>query len=140
MSVDTQMFVGLCRTPGIPSGKCVCLDEIGRLLHAGPVAWSEPGVGGLVRSLKALAGSELEVTLGVDAEDADEAMARVLGRSGLPVKLVGRWMVEALWHSHKRRRQTVVTRALCIAQVLLVADCPPRPLAAAAAGERPQGR
>ena len=132
MSVGMQIFVGLCRAPARPSGKWVCLDGAGRPVREGSVAWSRPAVGQLLDGLKVLIASGVEVTLGVDAEDGDQEVASLLGRSGLPVKAVERWMVEALWRSQKRRRQTLATRACCLAQVLLIADCPPGRLAGTA--------
>jgi hypothetical protein len=110
----------------------VCLDELGRTVGESAVAWSAAGLQRLVERLRALAAEGCEVTLAVEAEDATEEVARVLCGCGLPVKAVAGWMVEALWRAHKRRRQTVVVRAHCLAQVLLVSDCPPVGLGAPA--------
>lgn len=123
------MFVGLGRAAGAASGQWVCVDELGRAVYQGWLSWSASGVQRLLESLRAMAAaSGGEVTLGLEDGEVPEDISRALCSSGLVVKTVRRWMVEGIWRSHKRRRQTVAVRALCIAQVLWVADCPPGPL------------
>lgn len=124
------MFVGLGHAAGSASGQWVCVDELGRCVYQGALPWSASGVQRFLESLRAMAAaSGGEVTLGLEDGELAEDISRALCSSGLVVKTVSRWMVEGMWRSHKRRRQTVAVRALCIAQVLWVADCPPGPLA-----------
>ncbi len=124
-----MMFVGLGHGAGSPSGQWVCVDDLGRSIYQGWLPWSASGVQQLLESLRAMAAvSGGEVTLGLEDGEVPEDISRALCSSSLVVKTVSRWMVEGMWRSHKRRRQTVAVRALCIAQVLWVADCPPGPL------------
>lgn len=121
----TELYVGMCRASVSASGRWVCLDEIGRPVHEGALAWSAPGMRRMVELLSAAVAGGAEVTVGLPIDEAPPDMLRTLCESGLEVRAVEAWMLDALWRSQKRSRQTVVMRARCVAQVLLIACCPP---------------
>lgn len=129
-----EMYAGLCRHDGGQVARYVVLDGLGVVRQQGTVAWSASGMARLLEPLQRAAQAGVEVVLGVLSEDAaaaepeDVEVMQALGSCELSVRRVEAWMLDALWRSHKRRRHTLVMRAHCLAQVVLVATSPPRVL------------
>jgi hypothetical protein len=71
------------------------------------------------------ASEELEITIGLEAQDLDDEMQQVLLRSSHLTKTIERGVVDGLYGCVARRRQNVRLRAQCVAQLLLLADYPP---------------
>jgi hypothetical protein len=75
--------------------------------------------------MRVSATEELEITIGLEAQDLDEEMQQALLRSGHLAKTIECGVVDGLYRCVARRRQNVRLRAQCVAQLLLLADYPP---------------
>jgi hypothetical protein len=129
MGAQEQWFIGICRVGRAARG--VCLDMLGHTLTSFAVTWSTEALRRFVDTARQAAQqSDIEVVVGLEQEnlDDDPQLARALIQTGVHLLAVEQWMVEALWRSHKRRRQTTQFRAQCIAQILVISECPPRQL------------
>jgi hypothetical protein len=89
------------------------------------VAWSGEKLVQMVGRVRVGASEELEITIGLEAEDVDDTMQEALLRSGHLAKTIERGVVDGLYGCVARRRRDVRVRAQCVAQLLLLADYPP---------------
>jgi len=112
------------------------MDAMGRRIGMRSFAWSAPKVRVLLRSLLEHVPGDSAVTVGFESEDVDDEMGEAALACGANAKVIEREVVEALWQCMHRRRQTVESRALLIAQLLLLSDYPPVPLETGVRPER----
>jgi len=120
-----ELFVGIARAPGGQVARGVCIDGLGRPVGQFCVAWSGEKLVQMVGRVRLGASEELEITIGLEAEDVDEAMQEALLQSGHQAKTIERGVVDGLYGCVARRRRDVRVRAQCVAQLLLLADYPP---------------
>jgi len=123
-----ELFVGIARAPGGQVGRGVCIDGLGRPVGQFCVAWSGEKLLQMLGRVRVSASEELEITIGLEAEDVDDELQEALLRSGHLAKTIERGVVDGLYGCVARRRRDVRVRAQCVAQLLLLADYPPREL------------
>jgi hypothetical protein len=120
-----ELFVGMARAPGGQVARGVCIDGLGRPAGQFCVAWSGEKLLQMLARVRVSASEELEITIGLEAEDVDDEMRQALLRSGHLAKTIERGVLDGLYGCVARRRRDVQVRAQCIAQLLLLADYPP---------------
>lgn len=123
-----ELFVGIARAPGGQVARGVCIDGLGRPAGQFCVAWSGQKLLQMLARVRGGASEEMEITIGLEAEDVDDQMHEALLRSGHLAKTIERGVVDGLYGCVARRRRDVRVRAQCIAQLLLLADYPPQEL------------
>lgn len=123
-----ELFVGIARAPGGQVARGVCIDGLGRPAGQFCVAWSGQKLLQMLARVRSGASEEMEITIGLEAEDVDDQMHEALLRSGHLAKTIERGVVDGLYGCVARRRRDVRVRAQCIAQLLLLADYPPQEL------------
>jgi hypothetical protein len=121
-----ELFVGIARAPGGVSGRCVCVDGLGRPVQEFSLAWAPARLRHVLLWFQDDKRNQgLDVTVGVEAEDLDDEMAAVFAESPLLAKGVERGVVDGMFDCLRLKQRTVRSRARCIAQLLLLADYPP---------------
>jgi hypothetical protein len=123
-----ELFVGIARAPGGHVGRGVCIDGLGRPVGQFCVAWSAEKLLQVLARARVGASDETELTVGLEAQDVDDEMQEALRRSSHLVKTIDRRVVDGLYGCVARRRRDVRARARCVAQLLLLADSPPKEL------------
>ncbi len=123
-----ELFVGIARAPGGRIARGVAIDGLGRSVGHFCVAWSGQKLLQMLSRTCDATSEDLEITIGLEAEDVDDEMRQALLRSSYLVKTIERGVVEGLYSCVARRRRDVEVRAQCIAQLLLLADYPPQEL------------
>jgi hypothetical protein len=126
--VEDERFVGIARAPGGTVGRCVCIDSFGRPVGEFSFAWSAEKLRPIVSWFLHEARQNVEVMVGVVADELDDEMVDLLVQSDLDVREVRQWLVNSMWRCLPRKKHTIRLRAYCIAQFLLLVDYTPEVL------------
>jgi hypothetical protein len=123
-----ELFVGIARAPRGAYGRCVCIDGLGRSVEASCFAWTPARLSELMRWLVAQEERGISVTVGVMVEDLDAETSALLRGGPIVIKGLERAVVDAMEEMLRRKQRTLGMRARCVAQMLLLADYPPKSL------------
>jgi hypothetical protein len=128
-----ERFFGLVKCPGGQLGHCVSIDGLGQQSDAAIISWSAERLRQLLGVFKHYLAThdDLDITVAVVAGEMDDEMITVLLKSDLDVRVLQPRVVDAMWRCMHRKKHTGRMRALCVAQLLLLADWPPVPLSPA---------